>query len=57
MTKLEGNVTPVLTWDRWEDRKIRLAVVCHCGEIFPMYALDQARAHVAGHEVEGGEPS
>jgi hypothetical protein len=57
MTKLEGNVNPVLRWDRWEGRPLRIAVVCHCGEIFPMYQLDEAREHVHAHEVEGSEPS
>lgn len=44
--------TRVQEWERWEGRKLRLAIVCHCGEIFPMFQADQARAHVASHETE-----
>jgi hypothetical protein len=48
-----SNPRSPVEWERWEGRKIRIAVVCHCGEMFPMYELDEARAHVASHE---GEP-
>jgi len=53
---LSDNCRPAVNWDRWDGRKIRIAVVCHCGESFPMYMLDEARAHVASHEGEPETP-
>lgn len=56
---LADNTRPKITWgDDWKDRQVRVAIVCHCGESFPIGELETARAHVASHDGEpGSEPT
>lgn len=52
---LAGNSKPIMAWDG--AATVSLSIVCHCGKSFTLDELDAAQAHIASHEIPGGEPS
>lgn len=45
---LADQTTPTAEWD--DSGRVSIAITCHCGESFPLSRIDDARAHVEGHE-------